>query len=84
MSFPLYIFLFVYFLFLFGWVVFSLLAIYHMVKFGAVTFATFFSSFVYIAGSAALLFISYNFLSQIEWNMNVSFLEGIFTSGFNF
>lgn len=84
MSFPLYIFLFAYFLFLLFWAVFSLAGIYHMLRFGFAGFATFFATFAYIVGALVLLAVSYNFLSPIEWGMNVSLFEGIFDANINF
>ena len=77
MSFPLYIFLIIYFLFLFVWGIFGLIGIYHMIKFGLLNPATFILTFIFIAGSITFLAVSYNYISAIDWNVNVSILEGI-------
>ncbi len=78
MAFPLYIFLIIYLLFLIIWGIFSLVAVYHMVRFGFVNFATFFATLIYIGGAIALLSLSYNYASGIDWGMNVSVFNGMF------
>jgi len=78
MTFPLYIFLAIYGLFLVVWIIFSWVALFHMIKFGFKNFTTFFTTFIYIAISLLLLAGSYNFISQIDWQANISLLEGLF------
>jgi len=78
MSFSLYIFLIIYLVFLFGWLIFSLVAIYHMLKFGFLNFTTFFIIFVYIIIAILLLVASYSYLSQIDWNLRISVLGNLF------
>ena len=80
MVFKLSILLIPYLLFLLLWLIFSLVAVYHMMKFGFKNFTTFFTTFVFVAVSLALLIISYNFLIQIDWDISVSILEGAFDS----
>lgn len=77
MVFSLSIFLYIYFAFLAVWLIFSLIAIYHMIKFGFVSFTTFFAVFVFIGVSVFLLAQSYNFLSPIDWNADVKILDGV-------
>ena len=84
MTFPLYIFLIIYFVFLLGWLVFSFIAVYHMLKFGFFNFTTFFTVFVYIAISFLMLAISYKYLSQIDWQMNVTIFGDLFNLEFSF
>jgi len=84
MTFPLYIFLIIYFVFLLGWLVFSFIAVYHMLKFGFLNFTTFFTVFVYIAISFLMLAISYKYLSQIDWQMNVTIFGDLFNLEFSF
>jgi len=72
MTFPLYIFLIIYFVFLLGWLIFSFIAIYHMFKYGFLNFTTFFTIFIYIAVSFLMLAVSYKYLSQVDWQMNVT------------
>jgi len=80
MSFPLYLLLFIYFLFLILWSFFSLVALYHMLKFGFKNFTTFFTTFIYLVISVLILMISYNYLSQIDWGINVYVLENMFNA----
>ena len=72
MIFPLYIFLIIYLVLLLGWLIFSFIAVYHMLKFGFLNFTTFFTVFVYVAISFLMLAVSYKYLSQIDWRMNVA------------
>jgi len=82
MTFPLYIFLFLYFAFLTLWLIFSLIAVYHILKFGFKNFITFFTTFIYISVSVIMLFGSYYYISQIDWNMNITILRGLFNINF--
>ena len=74
---PLYIFLIIYLVFLLIWVIFSIVAVYHMLKFGFLNFTTFFIIFTYIIVAAELLAISYNFLSQVDWALRFSLFESL-------
>ncbi len=82
MTFPLYFLLIIYAIFLAVWSIFGLVAVYHMIRFGFFNFVTFFTTFIFIAVAAVILFYSFNFFSQIDWNLNVSIFEGIFNEGF--
>lgn len=61
------IFLIPYTLFLVVWCALSAFAIYHLVKFGIQNFTTFLATFLYIAASAIVLFISFTTIVQIDW-----------------
>ena len=80
MVFKLSILLIPYLLFLLLWLIFSLVAVYHMIKFGFKNFTTFFTTFIFVAVSLALLVVSYNFLIQIDWDASVSIFQGAFDS----
>lgn len=77
MSFPLFYFLVIYLLFLAIWLIFSLIAVYHMMRFGFIDFVTFFATFFYVAGAIIMLNISYNFLIPIDWSINVSIFNNL-------
>lgn len=77
MSFPLFYLLVIYLLFLAIWLIFSLIAVYHMMRFGFINFVTFFAIFFYIAGAVIMLNISYNFLIPIDWLINVSIFNDL-------
>lgn len=73
MSFPISIFLYLYYGFLFFWLIFSLVGIFHILKFGFKTFGTFFATFAYMAVSAIILFITFNFINQTDWTVQIMF-----------
>ena len=49
-----------------------------MLKFGFLNFTTFFIVFAYIIISLIMLAVSYNYLSQIDWKINISILGNLF------
>ncbi|MEK7558099.1 MAG: hypothetical protein AAB530_02730 [Patescibacteria group bacterium] len=76
MAFPLFFLLIIYLFFLAVWLIFSLIAIYHMIRFGSLNVTTFFTTFLYIAVAVIMLNVSYNFLIPIDWSINVSIFSG--------
>jgi ABC-type maltose transport system permease subunit len=76
MTIPLVAFLFFYLLFVFIWLIFSLVALYHMIKYGQLNFTAFSTTFIYIGVSIILLFISYQYLSQIDWKVGLTIFQG--------
>jgi len=82
MTFPLYIFLIIYFIFLLIWLIFSFIGVYHMLKFGFLNLTTFFVIFIFIAVSFLILIASYKYLSQIDWRMNISIFGDIIKINF--
>ena len=62
------------------WFIFCLVAIYHMFKFGFKNLPTFLVTFIFIVGAFFLLWASYEYISQIDWTINVSILEGMLSS----
>lgn len=76
MTIPLIAFLFFYLLFVFVWLIFSLIALYHMIKYGQINFTTFLTIFIYIGISIILLFLSYQYLSRIDWNVGLTIFQG--------
>ncbi|MBA3047872.1 hypothetical protein KKC83_00275 [Patescibacteria group bacterium] len=80
MTFKLSILLIPYLLFLLLWLIFSLVAVYHMIKFGFKNFTTFFTTFIFVAVSLALLAVSYSFLMQIDWDTQITIFENAFNA----
>ena len=74
----LFVFLYIYFVFLAVWFIFSLVAVYHMIKFSFKNFTGFFATFIFIGVSIFILMESYNYLSRIDWEMNVIVFENMF------
>jgi hypothetical protein len=83
MSITLSIFLYIYFAFLFVWLILSLVAIYHMLKFGFKSFATFSATFIFIVISIFLLLGSYTYLSQIDWQKEIIIFDVSTNTQFN-
>jgi hypothetical protein len=77
MSFPISIFLYIYFAFLLFWVVFSLAEIYHMLKYGFKTATTFFITFGYLAVSLIIISASLIYISQVNWQSELSVFSGV-------
>ncbi len=78
MTIPLTAFLFLYLLFVFVWLVFSFIAIYHIMKYGQINFTTFAAVFIYVSGCAAILFLSYKYLINIDWSAGLTIMQGGF------
>ncbi|MEI6597259.1 MAG: hypothetical protein WCL13_03595 [bacterium] len=76
MTIPLIGFLILYLLFVFVWLIFSLVALYHILRYGQINFTTFITTFVYIIGLAVILFLSYEYLSQIDWSVGLTIFQG--------
>jgi len=75
MTIPLTAFLILYLILVFVWLVFSLIALFHMIRYGQINFTTFLTTFIYLAGSALLLFFSYQYLSRIDWSAGLSIFQ---------
>lgn len=84
MSFPISIFLYFYYAFLFVWVVFSLAELYHMLKFGFKTAATFFATFTYVAVSIIIITASFGYINQVDWQSELSVFSGTFSANSEF
>ncbi len=76
MTIPLISVLFLYLLFVVVWIIFSFIALFHIIKYGQVNFLTFFTTFIYIAGSIVILYLSYGYLSQIDWEIGLTIFQG--------
>lgn len=68
---PLSIILIPYALALFIFFFFSLVALYHVMRFGAKNFTTFFMTFLYIAVSALILFASFTSIMHYAWDVRL-------------
>lgn len=84
MTFSLSILLYVYLAFLFVWFVFSIIGIYHMLKFGFINFMTFISVIFYIVISLILLLVSFDYIAQINWDTNITIFSDMLERNNNF
>ncbi len=78
MTFSLSILLIPYLLFLLLWLIFSIVSVYHMMKFGFKNFTTFFTTFIFIGISILMLTTAYDFIEQIDWKTQITILENVF------
>ena len=76
MTFSLAVFLYIYYGFLVVWLIFCLVAIYHMFKFGFKTFTTFASTFIFIVVAVIMLVFSLAFINGVNWDTEITILGG--------
>lgn len=77
MTFNLVVFLYIYYIFLIFWAILSLIGFYHLVRFGHRMFGSFLVGIVYIAGIIIIAFVSYSYLSNIDWQAPVTVFSTI-------
>jgi len=63
--------LYVYGFFVLLYIVFALINIYHLIVFGFLSFESFFMTFLLIAGSILILFITYKLGLAIDWSQTI-------------
>lgn len=76
MTFPLFYLLIPYMIFLLIFFIFSLVNIYHMLVFTEAGFIGFFMTFIFLAGSFYLLFLTWSLGSAINWRETVEIFHG--------
>ena len=72
MSFTLSIFLIPYTIFLLLWFIISIVAVYHMLKFGFKNFTTFATTILFVGVSVAMLYFSYTYIIEIDWQTEIT------------
>ncbi|MCK4967598.1 MAG: hypothetical protein KAS12_00970 [Candidatus Aenigmarchaeota archaeon] len=77
MSFPLYLILIPYAVFVFCLTMIVFFCFYHLLRFGFLTNLTVLASFFLIAIFALLVFISYKYLAPINWKQSIQLMENI-------
>lgn len=75
MTFTISIFLIPYAIFFLIWLIMSIVAIYHMLKFGFKSFATFFATFLFVIIASVIIGVSYHYINQIDWNLQISIFD---------
>lgn len=68
MQLPLAIFLLPYGIFLLAFGIFSLVDVVHLVKYRSSDFTAFVLTFIYLSGAALLLYATWYFLVDVNWN----------------
>ncbi len=70
-SFPLYLALVPFALVLVGVAIMAVVSIGHLMHYGATTFLSFLITFAYLAGSATILFITWQMVQDVDWTQPV-------------
>jgi hypothetical protein len=76
MTIPLIAFFYLYLLFVLAWLVFTIIALYHIIRFGQISFMSFTVTLAYLVFSAVILSFSYAFLSQMDWTVGLTVFQG--------
>lgn len=72
------LFLYIYLAFIVVWLIFNVVAIYHLLKYGFKNVFTFFAVLFIVLFSSTLLNISGNFVKQIDWSPEINLLNNSF------
>ena len=71
------IFLYAYLAFLFVWLVFVVVAVYHMFRFGFKNTTTFLTTVIFLIVAVFMLMASFSFIYKIDWNTEIEILPSI-------
>ena len=72
-SFPLAFALIPYGIVLLFFIIFSLINITHLIRYGATTGVSLFMTFIFLAGAVIILFVSWQILGTINWGQPIVF-----------
>ena len=75
MIFELKLLLFIYYGFLVVWFLFSLIALYHMFRFGFKGITSLVTVIIYIAVSFLLSSVSFNYINYIDWDTEIEIFK---------
>ena len=78
MTIPLVAFLYLYLFFILVWLIFTIIALYHILRYGQIGLTSFLVTLAYLIASLVILYLSYIFLSQIDWGVGLTVLQGGF------
>lgn len=81
LSFPLWVTLIPYAIFLIIFIAFAWVDIHHLVLFGSFDVAGFLATFLFLAVSAYLLFLTWQMLATVDWNATVTLFENLGNAG---
>ena len=71
------VFLYLYLLFVGIWLIFSLIAYYHLIRYGQINFFSFLAGLAYLAVAVIILSQSYQYLNQIDWTRELVTIQGV-------
>lgn len=75
MSFPLSYLLIPYLIFLGIWFILSLIAVYHILRFGGKVVGGMLLTVMYVSGAITLAVLSYTYIIDIDWRNEASFFS---------
>ncbi len=81
MEITLSLFLYLYLAFLALWACFAFFNFYHVIRFSFWGFTAFFSTFLFIAASVIVLFISFEYFRAVDWQQPLAFGGTVTWSG---
>lgn len=76
LTFHLSILLYIYAFFLLIWLVFFLVSIYHMVKFGFRSLTAYFTTVIFISVSVLMIAVSAYYITGIDWTAEITVFQG--------
>jgi hypothetical protein len=71
----LQLFLYIYCAFIAIYLIFVLFNLYHLIKFGFLTFGNVFISFIFIGVTVILLFFSFVYINTIDWTQSFTIFD---------
>lgn len=83
MTIEISVFLYFYLAFILVWGFFSVVALYHMFKFGFRSVVTYLSMIVYIAISIFILMVSFYYIGHYDWDNEIVLIEENSSEGSN-
>lgn len=66
---PIAIFYYIYLAFVLGFLLFTAFHVFHLLRFGFLTFGSMMITAVYLLGSLAILVVSWSFVAPIDWTV---------------
>ncbi len=76
MTIPLIAFLYLYLLFVLTWLIFSIIAFYHIIKYGQINIISIMVIFAYLAVSIIIIYLSGLFIAGIDWSVGLTVFQG--------
>jgi len=73
MSFSVGLLLIPYFIAVAAFLIFALLNVYHLIAYGATTKVSFLFTFVFLAGSTFIAYVSWMYLKDVDWTAQIMF-----------
>ncbi|MFA4818375.1 MAG: hypothetical protein WC621_00875 [Patescibacteria group bacterium] len=78
MAVPYYIFLLIYLLIAVALLLYGASILWHLLRYGFLSWGSVFLTFIMIAGTVVVLFISYRTLAPVDWNQSFDLFGFIF------